>query len=71
MTPECGLRIPVTDPESVVRDLADGLGRLHRDRTLAERLGRGGIERIRDAYDPERLGQALAGIYREVLGGGS
>jgi lipopolysaccharide/colanic/teichoic acid biosynthesis glycosyltransferase/glycosyltransferase involved in cell wall biosynthesis len=58
-----GLLVPVGDPEA----LAEGIRRLLEDRALAARLAETARERAVRDFQPERIWDELAGVYRELL----
>jgi glycosyltransferase involved in cell wall biosynthesis len=58
-----GLVVPVGDAVA----LADALMRLLSDRELAQRMGRAGRERVIREFCHERIWEALAALYRELL----
>ncbi len=66
VTPECGIKIPVTNRRRVVYDLVAALTRLSNDIPLCARLGAAAHERARD-YLWSNLGTKMAEIYRDVL----
>jgi glycosyltransferase involved in cell wall biosynthesis len=66
VTPECGIKVPVTRPAEVVAGLTAALDRLARDPGLRGRLGRGALARAR-YYHWSEQGERMAAVYREVL----
>ena len=68
VTPECGIKVPVTRPREVIDGLTGALTTLARDPALRERLGRGALERARE-YLWSRQGERMADVYRQVLNG--
>ena len=66
VTDDCGLKIPVTTPRSVIAGLRDAIVRLARDEAERQRLGRGAVERARD-YLWSRQEQPMTDLYRRVL----
>jgi glycosyltransferase involved in cell wall biosynthesis len=68
ITPECGIKVPVTRPREVIDGLAGALTTLALDPALRERLGRGALERARE-YLWSRQGERMADVYRQVLNG--
>ena len=66
VTEECGIKVPLTEPEAVIQGLADALSRLASDAALYERLSAGAIERVREHYLCDRVGERLNGLYQEV-----
>jgi glycosyltransferase involved in cell wall biosynthesis len=67
VTEECGIKVPLTDPETVIQGLADALSRLASDPALYERLSTGAIKRVREHYLWDRVGDRLNALYREVM----
>lgn len=66
VTQECGIKVPLTEPEEVVQGLADALSRLASDKALYERLSAGAIETVRKNYLWDRVGDRLNALYQEV-----
>lgn len=58
-----GLLVPAEDPAA----LAGALRRLVLDPALRRSLGRGGTERVRDGFLPERMVRSYESLYRSVL----
>jgi glycosyltransferase involved in cell wall biosynthesis len=57
-----GLLVPERNPKA----LAEGVLRLLSDATLRERVIQGGMARVRERFDWERIAQGFDRIYREV-----
>lgn len=66
VTEECGIKVPLTEPAAVIQGLADALSRLASDPALYERLSAGAIERVREHYLWDRVGDRLNALYQEV-----
>lgn len=66
VTEECGVRVPLTDPEGVVNGLADALTRLATDPEVYERLSAGAIQRVREKYLWDHIGDRLKSLYLEI-----
>jgi glycosyltransferase involved in cell wall biosynthesis len=66
VTPDCGIKVPVTTPKRVIAELAESLTKLARDPSEQERLARGALERG-GRYLWSRLGEEMSSVYREVL----
>lgn len=66
VTPECGIKIPVTNPREVVERLATAIVSLAGDRATWQRLSAGALLRAAD-YDWCRKGETMAAFYRRVL----
>lgn len=63
----CGLRIPVTDPQTFAADLAQAIRRLDDDPALRLRLGRGARAKVgREGLWPQKA-RALVDLYYRVL----
>ncbi|AJE02798.1 hypothetical protein GPICK_04950 [Geobacter pickeringii] len=69
VTPECGVKIPVTRPGETVRRLRETIVSLARDRSRLDRLSEGALARAGE-YLWARKGERIFGIYREVLAEG-
>ena len=70
VTPECGIKVPVTTPERVVVDLAGALERLLADPELQRRMGNAARQRVSHFLWDRKVEQFLA-IYGEVVASGS
>lgn len=68
VTPESGIRIPVTMPRDVIEELATAIHRLAEDPIELQHLSRGALDRARE-YLWSRHGERVAAIYRQVLSG--
>ena len=66
VTPECGVKVPVTTPRETIGRLAEALTALARDPARRERLRRGAVRRAEE-YLWTRQGQSMAEVYRQVL----
>ena len=66
VTPECGIKVPLTTPEVVTAELAASIVSLANDPHHWEALSRGAVERARE-FLWSRLGDAMGSIYRSVL----
>lgn len=63
----CGIRVPVTDPESFVRDIAQSVRRLAEDPTLQSRFGQGARDKVlREGLWSSKAGK-LVDLYKDVL----
>ncbi len=67
VTEDCGIKVPPTDPPSVIRGLRDAIVTLASDAELRRRLGAGARERARE-YLWDHQGERMWSIYRRVLG---
>ena len=66
VTPECGVKVPVTTPDRVAAELAAAIAGLARDPARWEALSRGAVERARE-FRWSRLGDEMAAIYSRAL----
>ncbi|MHB8055235.1 MAG: glycosyltransferase family 4 protein [Candidatus Aminicenantales bacterium] len=64
---EWGIKVKPENPEQVVGDLADALGRLAADPGLRERLGRAARRRVEEYHLFDRMGERLQEIYERAL----
>lgn len=69
VTPACGMKIPARDPEQAASGLAEGMRRLCEDPGLRLAMGQAARTRAEQAYSWDRLGQRLADLYVETVGG--
>jgi glycosyltransferase involved in cell wall biosynthesis len=60
---ETGLLVPADDPVA----LADALGRVLAEPTLARQLGDAGLARARREFSVERMAKATVEVYRRAL----
>lgn len=67
VTPECGIKVPVTNPREVIAGLSSAIERLACDPSLRARLSRGALERAEE-YLWKRQGERMAAVYAEALG---
>jgi glycosyltransferase involved in cell wall biosynthesis len=68
VTEECGIKIPAGSPQETVELIAQALERLYRDRELRLKMGQAARQRAEEAYDWDKLGDRLLGIYKQTLG---
>lgn len=66
VTPQCGIKLSVSSPGQVAKDLASALHKLAQDPELRRRLGEGARQRA-EYYLWPRQGERMADIYRRVL----
>lgn len=69
VTPECGIKIPVTRPAEFVDRLAKELEGLFEDAALRARLGRASHERVLKAFGEARWLSRVEQAYSEVVAG--
>ncbi len=63
----CGLRLPVTDPQTYAADLAQAIRLLDDDAALRQRLGRGARAKVgREGLWPQKA-RAMVALYQQVL----
>lgn len=67
ITPECGIKIPVTTPREVVAGLAAAITQLAHDPELWSRLTAGAVDRAGDFLRQRRL-EKMSQILRQALG---
>jgi glycosyltransferase involved in cell wall biosynthesis len=67
VTPECGIKIPVTTPRDAISQLSDAIASLAHDRSRLETLSHGATERARE-YLWSVKGEKMAKIYNNVIG---
>lgn len=67
VTPDTGIKINVSSPEQVVREMAAALVRLAADAELCRRLGQRGRERVAEHFNWERKGNLMEQVYQFVL----
>lgn len=68
VTEQCGIKIAVTSPARVARDLAAALTALHDNPARREHLARAARDRAVD-YSWPRIGERLRAVYRRILCG--
>jgi glycosyltransferase involved in cell wall biosynthesis len=66
VTPECGIKVPVTRPRKVILGLSSALQQLSDDPALRARLADGALERAEE-YLWERQGERMTEVYAQVL----
>ncbi|GAA2079967.1 glycosyltransferase family 4 protein [Aeromicrobium tamlense] len=67
VTDACGIRVPVTDPEQLARDLADALARLCADPVLRARLAEGARRQSAEVSLWDRRVEHVEELYARVL----
>jgi glycosyltransferase involved in cell wall biosynthesis len=68
VTPQCGIKIPVTTRRDVITSLVQALELLARDPAERRRLSQGALERARD-YLWQRNSEAMMSAYRTAMAG--
>jgi glycosyltransferase involved in cell wall biosynthesis len=66
VTPECGIKIPVTNRRNVHRGLSDAIALLHEDRALCRELGQGALRRA-GKYVWSLQAKRIADEYNRIL----
>ena len=66
VTQQCGIKIPVTSPHEVVKNLRDAIVLASNDHIRMEELSRGAIKRARE-YLWQHHGEQLAELYRDAF----
>lgn len=67
VTEETGYKIPASDPDQVVRDLAESMTRLAVDPQLRVRLGQAAQKRASQVFSWDIKGQFFNQLYHEIL----
>ena len=65
--PEWGIKIVPSYPERVVDRIAIALETLYKDQILRDKMGQASLQRAKDFYLSDRLGEQLNAIYQKVL----
>ncbi|HEY3368837.1 MAG TPA: glycosyltransferase family 4 protein [Symbiobacteriaceae bacterium] len=71
VTSDCGVKVPASTPEQVVRDLGLALVRLAEDEALRSRMGEAGLNRVRAQMDWTRKGEQINALYESVIAASS
>src|SRR6185295_11827506 len=66
VTPQCGIKIPVTNRRDVHRRLADAIARLQKNRSLCQTLGQGAKRRAAE-YLWSLQARRIAETYNRIL----
>lgn len=64
-----GMKVSPAEPETVVREMASALEKLHGDPGLRRGMGEAGRARVQDFYLWDRLGERMVDVYDFALGG--
>ncbi len=67
VTDQTGIKVPVSNPEQVVQDLAQAITTLAQDTYLRHRMSQAGRQRVREQFSWEAKGQQLAKLYAEIV----
>jgi glycosyltransferase involved in cell wall biosynthesis len=65
VTPECGIKIPVTSPDQVIGELGEAIAHLALERDVLRRLSAGALRRVLD-FSWDAKVDAIGRIYEEV-----
>jgi glycosyltransferase involved in cell wall biosynthesis len=68
LTDECGIKIPLGNPDQLIGQFRDGLERIALDSELRERLGTAARARALDLFTWDGKARTIVEIYRWVLG---
>lgn len=71
VSPECGFKIAVSNPDETLSDLGHALELLAKNPALRNQLGHAGRRRVLEAYEWNRKGQQMLGLYAEAVQGRS
>lgn len=66
VTDQCGIKVPLTDPETVIDGLAGALSKLASDCDMFQNLSAGAIERVKTSYLWDHAGDKLRLVYQQV-----
>jgi glycosyltransferase involved in cell wall biosynthesis len=67
VTPECGIKIPVTSPRQVAAEIAGCIKKIWEDEAWRQGLSSGALLRARD-FSWENKAKQIGEIYKKVLG---
>lgn len=67
LTEECAIKIPVTNYEKMVKDLALAIDKLSNDENLRHKMSEASINRIKEKYLWEDKAKRMIEIYRKIL----
>ena len=67
LTDKCAIKIPVTNYEKMVRDLAKAIDKIATNCELREKMGNASLQRIKDNYLWDDKSKRMIEIYKEVL----
>lgn len=67
LTEECAIKIPISNYNKMVEDIAHSIDKLANDRELRIKMGKASIQRIMDNYLWEDKAKRIVEIYKEVL----
>jgi glycosyltransferase involved in cell wall biosynthesis len=67
LTDECAIKIPVTDYQTMVDELAKAIDTLAINPQLRTRMGKAAIQRIKEVYLWDQKARRMVEIYKEVL----
>lgn len=67
VTSDIGIKVPASNPEQAVKDLANAMIRLATDKNLCLQMGQAGQQKVRDRYSWEAKGKWFAQVYKELV----
>jgi len=67
VTKDCGIKVALGEPVEVIKGLSDALSKLASDKALYERLSVGAINRVKENYLWDRVGDKLNFVYQEIF----
>lgn len=62
----CAIRLPVTNPEQMPKDIADAIMRLVENPDLRRKMGDAGRERIRQVFNWDAKGEFMENLFEEL-----
>lgn len=62
----CAVRLPVTDPEQMPKDMAEAIMKLAKDPELRKRMGKNGRKRIQTVFNWEAKGKFMEDLLAEL-----
>lgn len=66
VTPECGIKVPVDNPDQVIRDIAKSITRLWFNEGLRRNLAKGALRRVQD-FSWEKKAEKINEIYERAV----
>lgn len=68
ITPECGIKIPVTNPTRVAQELSDAIALIAKNEEMRFNMSKGALAHAKD-FEWEQKGQDISDIYNNVSNG--
>lgn len=62
-----GIKVQPTDPDRALAQMCGAMEKLYGDEALRLKLGKGALDRVREKYVWERLGDRMQNIYQQAL----